>query len=415
VTATARAPSRAAAPARPAAPAGRQHAPTPEVSAQAPVEAKRQPPAAAKKQAPAQPVGAANAAPDELARLEDEFLAMPAAAPASGPAEPEVIEFERTMARRRKLTIGVVGAVAGIALVFGLGSLAWKQLRGASHDPAAVEKVDRLLGAVRTGDPARALEAAALGEEALAIEPAFVRARADRGLALLVAAAARKDLADRVAARRTPIERALRKAEDGGDNAAAEELRGQLAALKAEYDPLLAAYGKLKADADAAIEGAYQGAGQDDPGAVRAMGMLRASSGDEKNAPVLAKNYRKLAGETDGWADLIEGQLFTSGRASPEKRAQAVEKLTSALQRDASFGIAYLLLGRARLDLQDFAGARRDLAQALVAAPGNELAKRWLADVDSALSAAAQPKAPPAAPAPPAPGLAQPPTGPAAG
>lgn len=324
----------------------------------------------------------------------------------AGPDDPVLAAFHQRLARRRKIVLGAVAGIVGVAVVAGLGTWLVKELGGPSHDPAAVEKVDRLLAAVRTGDPAQALAAAPLGEEALALEPNFLRARADRGLAFLVAAMERKDLADRLAAKKPPIERALRSAEEAADEAAAQAKRDELAALKAEYDPVLAAYGKLKADADGAIEGAYkEKGGEGDAAVVRALGILRAFGGDEKNAPILAKNYRKLAGETDGWAELIEGLLYASGRASPEKRAKAVESLDAALAKDKSLGIARLLLGRARLDLKDFAGARQQFDQALAAAPKNELAKRWREDVEQAVAAASKPAEPAGAgEPPPAPG-----------
>jgi predicted Zn finger-like uncharacterized protein len=336
--------------------------------------------------------------------------------------DPVLAAFHRRLARRRKIVLGAVVGVLGIAVVAGLGTWLVKEFGGPSYDPAAVEKADRLLAAVRTGDPAQALAAAPLGEEALALEPGFLRARADRGLAFLVAAMERKDLADRLAAKKPPIERALRTAEEAADETAAQAKRDELAALKAEYDPVLAAYSKLKADADGAIEGAYQEkGGEEDPAVVRALGVLRAFGGDEKNAPILAKNYRKLAGEEDGWAELIEGLLYASGRASPEKRAKAVESLDAALAKDRSFGIARLLLGRARLDLKDFAGARQQFDQALVVAPKNELAKRWREDVEQAVAAATKPAGtagegePPPAPGAGSAGAAEPPPAPGAG
>jgi tetratricopeptide (TPR) repeat protein len=234
-----------------------------------------------------------------------------------------------------------VRALSGVAIALLLGGGLWLRTRS-RLSPEAAQRVGRARELLLLDD-ARSLEkATALFTEAARIAAGEPGPEGERAFALLLQAAAWKDLADR-----------LQK--DAA--AAAERERYAVESDRLIESGLAAAKTALEEDGD-------------DPGALRAMALHAAVLGSSDQG---ALERARRSGPDDPWVALVSGLQM---RRDPDK---AVEALDRARRAEPRLLRADVELAAISIDQRKPGSARRALARVLQANPEHERARRLLA------------------------------------
>lgn len=261
-------------------------------------------------------------------------------------------ELLRITDRRRRRLRWALGALSLLALaVLGLGLRA--RFLGMPREAAArVEKARELL--LRDDDKSL-IQATALLTEAARMAPGEARPEAERGFAMLLQAAARKDLAERLAVAQR----------DAGTQA------GQMAIERETY----ANEGTRLLQHGVAAAKAALDEDPHDEAALRALALHAALSGDsDKGALAEAE---KLA-PYDPWLHYVKA---VSSRRSPDA---ALAELALLRQAEPRLLRAQVEQAALSMDRQEPGPARAVLGQVLQANPRHERARRLLALLPSA-------------------------------
>lgn len=253
------------------------------------------------------------------------------------------------------------------------GGLLWHEPRQVS--PEALFRRQEGLRLLAADDAGSLQRAAEILVEAARLDPGLFQARADRALALTLAAADDRELVAGLEAEARPLEAERSRLEagpaeggPGGEAGPLERLRTleeQIQALRARADLLeREAAGELRAVAGH----------RDDPAVVRAVAMRDALAGELEQArrPVDGARADRLA---DPWLDMAEAVADLMAPGSEVARERAAARLGPLAAAYPDLLRARMLLARAEADLGRVDAAVAALDAVLEANPAHQ--KAW--------------------------------------
>ncbi len=291
------------------------------------------------------------------------------------PEDDFAARLRKAARRRRQLLVGA-GAVVALALVLAVAQQ-WRHRFGASRvvrDRLEAARVRLLLD-----DDDSLQQAASLSTEAARLAPGEARPEAERAYALLLVAAAHKDLADRLESQgRTVSEEAAKVSADkpAGFEARLVALAQEGAQLSSEREPQVREATRMLQQGVAAAKAALD----DDPGdpaGLRAMALYCAlTDTGERGARYLEQAEKKAP--NDALAAYTRAALALSGAPSREKQDRALSALAVARQAEPRLLRAVYDTAEIALNRGELGPARSGFEQVLKANPLHERAKRLL-------------------------------------
>jgi hypothetical protein len=286
---------------------------------------------------------------------------------------------------------------AAVLAVVALVALAWAMWRG-RPDPEVLRLRAEAVARIDQDDAGSLARAVELCGALLERTPGAPGARADRGLARLLLAAARREelepATDRLAAAAAERDRLAREQPPGFEDAE-RALAMEAARIEADVAPRRKEAEALEAQGLEELEAVSRGPGGE-AAAARGLAVHFALAGDREQTVRWAAVARGAA--PDAWADLAEAWLDV--RQDGAGRDRAMPRLAALVAAHPELVRARLLLARA----QAAAGRREEsvatLTGLLAANPRHERAQRLKAQVTAAIAAPPPPRPAPPAPAP---------------
>ncbi len=290
-------------------------------------------------------------------------------------------DLRGTSKERRQLLLG-----ASTLALLALAAVGAVQLRSHFGPSRMVrERLEAARAMVMLDDNQSLQQAATLATEAARLAPGDALPEAERAFALLLVAAAHKDLADRLESRgRTLLEDAGKVSADKplGFETRFPALTQQAAQLAAEREPHVREATRMLQQGVAAAKAALDD-DPENPAALRAMALYCALSDEsERGARYLAEAERRAP--NDALAAYTRAALAMAGPPSREKQDRALSALAIARQAEPRLLRAILETAAVALDRGQLGPARSGFEQVLQANPLHERAKRLLSLVPAA-------------------------------
>lgn len=269
--------------------------------------------------------------------------------------ERELLEVAQRRRRRIRWGLGALGLAALALLVLGL------RARFFAVPRAAMERVEQARELLLRDDQQSLQQAIELFTEAAKMAAGEAMPEGERGFAMLLSAAARKDLAERLETERLSV--AARAASAPADQRA--QLEQQVAQLAQEREENTREATRLSQTGVAAAKAALSEDAQD-PAALRAVALHGALIGGSDRAAL------ERIGTQDGWALLVKA---LAERKSPDA---ALAALALARQAEPRLLRAQVETAAISMDRQEQGTAREELARVLQQNPKHERARRML-------------------------------------
>ena len=290
--------------------------------------------------------------------------------------------LRRARRRRTGLTLTVLGLLALVAA----GYAVYRELASRKTPPPeeAIAAHSEALRALRRDDVASLRAAEAQLEQVTTQWPAFAEARVTHLAAVLFQLEDVKIRIERVTedsnARAVEIQRLKERQEPADWENRVNALVDELAALKAEGDPLVEEATALDARVNALRRDLQTGPltlhPDDEVQLVRAQALYAGVKGSDQ-VLVLAERYRNLGG-TDGWGEVAHAEYALNARVAPETRRQARAALETLRGTDSAWTRLYVMVGRLALRDSDFDAAVTSFESALTLNPQHHTARRLL-------------------------------------
>ena len=310
------------------------------------------------------------AATDDLARALRPRRPLGAA-----PEDEFAASMRKTALRRRQVLVGA-GALAAVALV-ATAAVQWRSRSGASR--AVAERLASARSRLLLDDDASLQQAAALSTEAARLAPGEALPEAERAYALLLVAAAHKDLAERLESRGRALSETAAKVsaeKPSGFEAQLAGLTQESAELAAEREPHVREATRMLQQGVAAAKAALDD-DPEDPAALRAMALYCAlTDAGERGLRYLEQSEKLLP--QDALAAYTRAALALAGAPSREKQDRALAALAVARQAQPKLLRAVYDTAGIALDRGELGSARAGFEQVLKANPAHERAKKML-------------------------------------
>ena len=299
----------------------------------------------------------------------------------AGAAAQESPASASTAARRKPLWLGL-GALALLGLA-AAGALEARSRYGTAR--LVRERLETARTALLLDDQASLQQAATLSTEAARLSPGAAQPEAERAFALLLAAAAHKDQADRLETQERALAEAAAQISAGkpaGFEARLAALAQEGAQVAAEREPQVREATRLLQQGVAAAKAALDD-DADDPAALRAMALYCAlTDAPERGARYLEQAARQAP--ADALAAYTRAALALSGAPSRDKQDRALAALAAARQGEPRLLRAIYDTALIALDRGEAGPARSGFEQVLKANPLHERAKKLLSLVPAA-------------------------------
>ncbi len=283
--------------------------------------------------------------------------------------------------RRRRLLVGF-GAVAALGLALA-GALQLRTRFGSAR--LVRERLEASRAALLLDDDKSLQQAANLASEAARLAPGDARPEAERAFALLLIAAAHKDLAERLESQVRKVSEAAAKVsadKPAGYETSLPALTLEAAQLGAEREPHLREATRMLQQGVAAAKAALDD-DPEDPAALRAMALYCALSDAGERGARYLQQAEKLAPD-DALVTYTRAALAMAGAPAREKQDRALSTLAIARQAEPRLLRALYDTAAVALERGELGPARTGFEQLLKANPVHERAKRMLSLIPAA-------------------------------
>jgi tetratricopeptide (TPR) repeat protein len=284
--------------------------------------------------------------------------------------------------KRRRLLMSFAGvAVLGLAVA---GALRLRSQLGSSR--LVRERLEASRAALLLDDGNSLQQAANLASEAARLAPGDARPEAERAFALLLIAAAHKDLAERLEAQARKVSEAAAKLsadKPAGFETALAALTLEAAQLGEGREPHLREATRMLQQGVAAAKAALDD-DPEDPAALRAMALYCALSDAGERGARYLQQAEKIAPD-DAFVTYTRAALALAGAPSREKQDRALAALAVVRQAEPRLLRAVYDTAAVALERGELGPARNGFEQVLKANPVHERAKRMLSLIPSAL------------------------------